>query len=103
MCHSNLIQSATQLHNSEILQLSSDQTTIGPHFSNYLGLIMFCHSIIAGNRIALNRYHLNRQETMQYLTKYNISCAAIDLKELFYLLRNDVEIRSSGQNLRSEQ
>ena len=95
--NANIIHSSYQLHQSDIFQWTNDDCLLIRHFSDYFGLSLFCHSIVAGNKVAIIRHGLYKQRSMQWLAKYGINCVTIDLKELLYLLRNDVEIRSSEQ------
>jgi uncharacterized protein YjhX (UPF0386 family) len=98
--HNNLIQSSGQLHHYEIYQITSQDCITPKHFSNYLGVIMFCHALVAGSRIAFTKSKLNRHQTMECIQKYGITSVSIDLSEILYLLRNDVSIRLPQHSLR---
>jgi len=90
--HNNLIQSSGQLHHYEIFQLTSEDCITPKHFSNYFGIIMFCHALVAGSKIAFTNNKLNKHQTMEYIQRYKITSASLDLDELLYLLRSDIAI-----------
>jgi uncharacterized protein YjhX (UPF0386 family) len=90
--HNNLIQSSGILHHYEIYQITSQDCITPTHFSNYLGVIMFCHALVSGSRIAFTKSKLNRHQTMECIQRYGITSVSIDLSEIIYLLRNDVSI-----------
>ncbi|CAG2108588.1 unnamed protein product [Medioppia subpectinata] len=99
LTNSNLIHSCTQLQDSQILQLTGDDCIVGQHFSHYLGVVLFCHSLVSGSKIAFTNTQFNRQNTLQFIQKYNITSASIDLYEVLYMCRNDVEIKNNSSKL----
>ncbi|XP_054153484.1 uncharacterized protein LOC128952161 [Oppia nitens] len=96
--NANLIQSASQLHDSQILALTDDDCIVGQHFADYLGVVLFCHTLVSGTKIAFTNSYFTRQKALGFVGKYRITCASIDLSELLYMLRNDVDIHNYSKS-----
>ncbi|CAG2109102.1 unnamed protein product [Medioppia subpectinata] len=65
-----ILHGLQSLEDSQILQLTGDDCIVGQHFSHYLGVVLFCHSLVSGN-----------------------------LHEVLYMCRNDVEIKNNSSKL----